>query len=195
MDCKKIGTLICTLRKELQLTQQQLADEMNISDKTISKWERGLGCPDVSLLPQVSKILGVNVERLLSGELDNNEIIGGNMKKLKFYVCPSCNNLITATADATISCCGRTLESIIPCKVTEEEKLSVEKIENDYYITSNHEMTREHYISFVALLTGDSVMIRKLYPEWNMQTRIPCFGKGMLVWYCTQHGLFYQIVK
>ena len=51
MDCKKIGSLIYELRKDKNMTQKQIADLMNISDKTISKWERGLGCPDISLLP------------------------------------------------------------------------------------------------------------------------------------------------
>lgn len=144
------------MRKEQALTQRQLAERMNISDKAVSKWERGLGCPDVSLLPDLSKIFGVNLQELLSGELNANDSAGGNMKKLKFYVCPSCGNLLTATADAAVSCCGKTLQPLIPQKAEESEKLSVEMIENDYFISSDHEMTREHYITFVALLTGDS---------------------------------------
>ena len=83
MNNIKIGNLIYTLRKEKQLTQLQLAERMNISDKTVSKWERGLGCPDISLLPDLSKILEVNLEELLSGKLDINSITGGNMKKTK----------------------------------------------------------------------------------------------------------------
>jgi desulfoferrodoxin (superoxide reductase-like protein) len=167
---------------------------MNISDKAVSKWERGLGCPDVSLLPELSKIFDVNLEELLSGELNANDLVGGNMKKLKFYICPNCGNLLTSTADATVSCCGKILKPLVPRKAEEAEKLSVEMIENDYFISTDHEMTREHYIAFVALLTGDSIMLRKQYPEWNLQTRIPYFAHGMLVWYCTQHGLFYQTV-
>ena len=69
MDYDKIGRLIYSLRKDKNLTQQQLADTMNISDKTISKWERGLGCPDVSLLPALSAALDINLENLLSGTL------------------------------------------------------------------------------------------------------------------------------
>lgn len=194
MDCAKIGKLIYSLRTERNLTQQKLAQFMNISDKTISKWERGLGCPDVSLLPELSSIFGVNLESLLAGELDANDLVGGNMKKLKFYVCPSCGNLLTGTAEATISCCGKKLATLIPQKATDAEKLTVEKIENEYFISTQHEMTKQHYITFVALLTGDSLMLRKQYPEWNVATRIPCFGRGMLMWYCTQHGLFYQLI-
>ena len=109
MDCKKIGSLIYELRKDKNMTQKQIADLMNISDKTISKWERGLGCPDISLLPELSQILGVSIDQILSGQINLNDLVGGNMNKIKFYVCPQCGNLMTATGNATISCCGKTL--------------------------------------------------------------------------------------
>lgn len=194
MKYAKIGKLIYSLRKEQHLTQQQLAERMNISDKAISKWERGLGCPDVSLLPELSRIFDVNIDELLSGKLNTNELVGGNMKKLKFYVCPKCGNLLTAAADASVSCCGKMLQPKVFCEAKENERLSIEIIENDYFISSDHEMTKEHYITFVSLLSGDTLLLRKQYPEWNLQTRIPCFAHGMLLWYCTQHGLFYQKV-
>ncbi|MDD7148101.1 MAG: helix-turn-helix domain-containing protein [Lachnospiraceae bacterium] len=192
MDNVKIGNLICRLRKENHMTQLQLAERMHISDKAVSKWERGNGCPDVSLLPELSRIFGVDLEKLLSGELNANDILGGNMKKMKFYICPDCGNVIIAMADTTISCCGKKLQAIQPKKAEGEEKLSVEVIENDYYISSEHEMVRDHYISFVALLTSDTMMLRKQYPEWGLQVRIPVFAHGRLLWYCSKHGLFYQ---
>lgn len=192
MDNVKIGNLICRLRKENHMTQQQLAERMHISDKAVSKWERGNGCPDVSLLPELSRIFGVDLEKLLSGELNANDILGGNMKKMKFYICPDCGNVITAMTDTTISCCGKKLQAIEPKKAEGEEKLSVEVIENDYYISSEHEMVRDHYISFVALLTSDTMMLRKQYPEWGLQVRIPVFAHDRLLWYCSKHGLFYQ---
>ena len=194
MDCVKIGKLIRTLRKEQGLTQRQLAAGMNISEQAVSKWERGLGFPDVSLLPELSEILGVNPETMLSGQMDTNDLVGGNMKKLKFYVCPTCGNLITATAEAAVSCCGKKLRPMELQKAGAEEKLKVELIEQDYFITTDHQMTKDHYITFVALLTGDGLMMRKLYPEWNVQARIPRFGRGMLVWNCSRHGLFWQVV-
>ncbi|MBS7007428.1 helix-turn-helix domain-containing protein [Anaerostipes sp.] len=194
MDNKKTGRLICDLRKEKGLTQLQLAERMHISDKTVSKWERGLGCPDVSLLPELSELFGIELEKLLSGDLSANEILGGNMKKMKFYVCPDCGNLITAMTDSGITCCGRKLIAAQPVKAEEDEKLTVEMIENDYFISSSHEMTRDHYISFAALVTGDGIILKKLYPEWDFQTRIPAVGHGMLVWHCTKHGFFYQAV-
>ena len=51
-----------------------------------------------------------------------------------------------------------------------------------------------HYLSFAALLTGDSVILRKVYPEWDLQLRIPMLAHGTLLWYCTRDGLFYQYV-
>ena len=192
MDNVKIGRLIRRLRTERRMTQMQLAERLNVSDKAVSKWERGLGCPELSLLPALSETFSVDLEKLLSGELNENEMPGGNMKKLQFFVCPTCGNLITATADAGISCCGKKLKAMQPQKAGGGERLAVETVENDYFITSGHPMDRDHYITFVALLTGESVMLRKLYPEWGLEVRIPVFAHGRLLWHCSRHGLFHM---
>ena len=113
MDYEKIGSLICKLRKEKGLTQKQLGDKLHLSDKTISKWERGLGCPDISSLQSLADILGVNTEKILLGELNQKDLDGGNMKKLKFYMCPDCGNIIISTSNSEVSCCGRKLSALI----------------------------------------------------------------------------------
>ena len=192
MDQTKTGGLIRALRTQKGLTQKALAEAIGVGDKAVSKWERGLGCPDVSLLPEISRVLGVGLETLLSGSLDANDQERGNMKKLNFYVCPDCGNLITAATEVGVSCCGRTLLPLEPQK--SEEPLSVEKIDDSWFVSSSHPMTKDHYVSFVALLTGDTLFLRRLYPEWDLQTRIPAFGHGILLWYCTQHGLFRQLL-
>ena len=69
MDCGKVGALLYRLRTEMSMTQQQVADRLNISNKTISKWERGLGCPDVSLLGELSGLFQVNIEKILNGSV------------------------------------------------------------------------------------------------------------------------------
>ncbi len=194
MDSSKIGSLILKLRKEKGLTQKQLAEQMNLSDRTISKWERGQGCPDISLLQHLSSLLGVNIEHILDGELTTNDFVGGNMKKSTYFVCSSCHNIVLSTGNATISCCGRKLEQLEPIKAPEEEKLKVTPVEDEWYISSDHPMNKEHYISFIAFATGDQVQILKQYPEWALQTRLPKKKHGMLLWYCTQHGLFYQLI-
>ncbi len=192
MDCSKVGALIQKLRMEKQLTQRALAEQLGLSDKTISKWERGLGCPDVSVLSTLSKILGVELDSLLTGEQDASATLGGNMKRVQFYVCPACGNLLTATGEASISCCGRRLEPLAAEKPDPAHRLNLEAVENDWYVTSGHEMTKPHHITFVALVTGDKLFLVKLYPEWGLGVRFPCLAHGQLYFYCTQHGLFSQ---
>ena len=68
MDNIKIGKLIAECRREKGLTQKQLADELNLSNKTISKWESGSGSPDISNLSEVAKVVGITVDELINGE-------------------------------------------------------------------------------------------------------------------------------
>ena len=194
MDQNKTGQLIRALRTELGMTQRQLADALGVTDRAVSKWERGLGCPDVSLLPGLSRALGVPVEGLLSGGLEEQETTGGSMRSLSFYVCPQCGNLLTAAGPASISCCGRTLEALSPQKPDESHRLIAEPVEDEWYLTSPHPMEKGHFLSFAALVSGDQAIVAKRWPEWDFQLRLPRRGHGILYWYCTQHGLFRQIL-
>lgn len=191
----KVGNLIKRFRLENDLTQKQLADKMNISDKAVSKWERGLGLPDISLVTELSSILGVDLQSLLLGEIEMADASNGNMKKTKFFVCPTCHNITMSTGGAEIICCGKKLAVASLKKANESEKLSVVPIEGEWYISSDHPMTKSHHISFVAFLTGNSLRFFKLYPEWNLELNVPQMGTEILVWYCTVHGLFYQNIR
>lgn len=76
MDYQKIGILIANLRKEKGLTQNNLANKLGITDRAVSKWERGLGCPDISLLDDLSKIFDVSILEILKGErLESDEVL------------------------------------------------------------------------------------------------------------------------
>lgn len=74
MNSEKIGQFIAELRKEKQLTQKELALRVGVTDKAVSKWERGLSCPDIALLAPLSEILEVSVMELLNGERNNTEV-------------------------------------------------------------------------------------------------------------------------
>ena len=190
MDCIRVGKLILSIRKEKNMTQKELADTLNLSDRTISKWERGIGCPDVSLLNELSKILGVNIEMILTGDLDQSDNDGGDMNKVKFYVCPMCGNAMFSTGDADISCCGRKLPALVAEIEKENHTMHIEEIEDDYFVTIDHEMSKNHYISFIALIGYDRVLFVKLYPEQNAEVRLPK-GHGVgLYAYCSEHGLW-----
>lgn len=76
MDKEQTGQLITELRKEKGLTQKQLADALNVTDKAVSKWERGLSFPDISMLEPISEVLGVSIMEILSGKRrDESEMI------------------------------------------------------------------------------------------------------------------------
>lgn len=190
MDCSKVGQLILALRKEKGMTQKQLADAMMLSDRTISKWERGLGCPDVSLLAALSGILQVDLARMLAGDLRPNEKDGGNMKKTKFYYCPDCGNLLFGTGQAEVSCCGRTRAPLIPQPEDAQHCIHMEEIDGEYYLTLQHDMTKQHYLTFAAYVCADKVFMVKLYPEQSAAARLPKMFGGC--WYvcCNRHGLF-----
>ncbi len=190
MDNAKVGKLIQCLRKEKNLTQRELGELLHISDRTVSKWERGMGCPDVSLLAALSHAFGVNIEKILLGDLEKNNTDGGNMKRLKFYTCPVCGSITSGTGSADVFCCGRKLEAMIAKKSDETHFLRVEPMEDEYYISFEHEMSKEHYISFVAYVSYDRMLLVRLYPEQGSELRIPQMHGGKLYFGCNKHGLW-----
>lgn len=195
MNYANTGSLIKQLRTEKMLTQKQLAERLGVSDKAVSKWETGKGFPDISIFSALADIFETDVQNLLMGSINKNEKENGNMKKIKFYVCEDCGNIITATSEAAISCCGKKLSPLTPRAAEENERLKTEKIDGNLYISSDHPMTKEHYISFVAYCADSSAMIFKQYPEWNLQVTLPPFRTGRLIWYCNKCGLLYQNLK
>ena len=190
MDYQKIGLMIRKLRTDKHMTQTELAEMLHVSNKTVSKWECGSGCPEVSMFPALSKVLDVDFAALFSGETAEKPIDSGNLRKLQFYICPNCGNLITSTSDAAVSCCGKVL---LPQKLQRAgEEVQVELIDREYQISSDHEMSRQHYITFLALRSSEQILLRKLYPEWDLELHMPYIPGAMLIWHCNQHGLFYQ---
>ena len=195
MDQIRTGGLIRQLRTEKKLTQKELAERIGVSDKAVSKWERGCGCPDVSLLPALAEVLGTDVQVLLSGRIEKNESEKGDMKKIRFYVCKDCGNVITSASEAAVTCCGNKLTALEPRKAEESEQLRTEDMGGEWYVSSDHEMTKEHYISFVAYVSDSQFMMFRQYPEWDLQFNMPMFRTGRLVWYCNRCGLMYQDIN
>jgi len=188
MDCEKVGGLIRTLRTERGLTQKQIADALGISNKTVSKWECGLGCPDLDLWPELAVILGADMKQLMEGEIARNRPDPGNISRMRFYLCPACGNIITSTGPATIHCCGLRLEQV---KVAGEggPEVCVEAMDGDYYVTFYHPMTKEHHITFAAYVKSDRITLHRLYPEQEAAVRFPAQRGGVLYVCCNQHGL------
>lgn len=190
MDRYVTGAVIRRLRENKKMTQEELAEKVFVSSKAVSKWETGQGFPDVSLIEPLAKALDISVIELLSGEDIRNCNRSSNMTKGKFYVCPVCGNVINTTGEAVVSCCGITLPPLEPEIPDEEHGITVEIIEDEYYVTVCHPMTKEHYISFLAAVSDQGIQLTKLYPEGNAEARfrISCVRK--MYAYCNRHGLF-----
>ncbi|MDD6483298.1 MAG: SAM-dependent methyltransferase [Clostridiales bacterium] len=190
MDLTKSGRLLCELRKAKGMTQKQVADKLNICAKTVSKWETGRGFPDVSAVAELAKVLDVSADAILSGSLIRNMEEIGNMKKTKFYVCPQCGSIMQGVGECRALCCSKQLDPLKAVPADEEHSVTVNEVENDLYITFEHEMTKEHFIGFVAYVTFDRALMVRLYPEQDCAVRFPKMYGGRLYYYCSKHGLF-----
>ena len=190
MDNYVTGALIKKLREAKHLTQEELADKVCVSGKAISKWETGRGFPDIGLLEPLAKALGISVVELLSGTDITNRNRSSDMKKSKFYVCPVCGNVIQATGEAVMICCGITLPPLEAEIPDSEHLISIEVVEDEYYVNVDHPMTKTHYISFLAAVSDQRIQLEKLYPEWASGTRFKIDGVQRIYAYCNRHGLF-----
>ena len=190
MDKYITGAAIRRLRENKKMTQEELADMIFVSSKAVSKWETGQGFPDISLIEPLASALGISVMELLSGEDIRNCNRSSNMAKMKLYVCPVCGNVIEATGEALISCCGITLPALEAEAPDEDHKINVERIDDEYYVSIDHPMEKDHYISFIIAVSDQRVQMLKLYPESNAEGRfkIDCVKKFYA--YCNRHGLF-----
>lgn len=148
MNEQIIGNIIKELREDKNMTQAQLAQRLNVSDKTISKWETGGGYPDITQIEPLIKVLIWNHFSQTSVK-----------------------------------------------EPDEAHKPTLENVEDEYYITFNHPMTKEHFISFVAAASDNGVEIIKLYPEGPAELRIRRSRTRILYYYCNEHGFFRFKVK
>ena len=190
MDQYVTGEAIKTLREKAGYTQAQLAEKICVSDKTVSKWETGKGYPDISLLEPLAEALKVSITELLSGNLITNNNVSANMLRSKFYVCPVCGNIIHSVGESLVQCNGVTLVPEEPAKPDEKHNIKVERVEDEYYVSVEHEMTKNHYISFIAAVSDDGIQLKKIYPESAAEARFRIEGVRKFYCYCNRDGLF-----
>ena len=192
MNTYVTGSTIRLLREAKGLTQAELARQLLVSAKTVSKWETAKGLPDISLLEPLAAALGVSVLELMQGEPVVNRNRAANLLRSKLYVCPLCGNVLHSTGQAVVSCCGITLPALDIAEADdadEKHQLTIERVEDELFVTLHHPMEKSHFISFIAYLTGDKLQLVKLYPEGEASCRFPLRGAGVLYFYCNRHGL------
>lgn len=184
------GAMIRELREKKNMTQSGLAQRLHVSDKTVSKWETAKGYPDISLLEPLAQALDISVAELLCGRAIRNINVSANMLRSKFYVCPVCGNAIHSMGEAVIHCHGVQLAPAQAEPSDEQHKVFIEGVEDEYYVRIEHDMTKTHYISFVAAVSPDGLQLVKLYPEGNPEARVKVRGVKKLYYYCNRDGLF-----
>lgn len=190
MNTYVTGATIKALRESRNLTQAELAKNIGVSIKTVSKWETAKGLPDISLLQPLAQALGISVIELMNGEHITNKNVSANMLRCKFYVCPICGNAVHSTGNAVVSCCGITLPALEAEDADNTHVITIEKVEDEHFISIAHPMTKQHFISFLAFVSSDRLQMVKFYPEGNAETRLQLRGRGQIYYYCNQHGRF-----
>ena len=184
------GAVIKELREKNRMTQRELAEQLGVSDKTVSKWETGKGYPDITLLEPIAEAFRISVTELISGNTIHNENVSANMMRSKFYVCPVCGNVIHSMGEAAIHCHGIQLTPLDAEPTDEHHMIFIERIEDEYYVRIDHCMTKEHYISFMAAASAGDMQICKLYPEGSAEARFKIRGVRRIFFYCNRDGLF-----
>ena len=192
MDRYVTGDVIRRLREGKKLTQEELAERLYVSGKAVSKWETGRGYPDISLLEPLAEALGISVIELLSGNHVQNGNRSANMARGKWYVCPVCGNVIQSTGEAVVSCCGLTLPPLEAEAADEGHEIRVEIVEDEYFVSIRHPMTKDHYISFLAAVSDMGTQLVKLYPEGSAEAKFRIDRVRSLYAYCNRHGLFHM---
>ena len=144
MNAYLTGATIKQLRETKCLTQTQLAELLGVTAKAVSKWETGKGLPDITLIQPLAVALGVSVVELMSGEVVQNQNLSSNLLRSKFYVCPLCGNILHATGNAMVSCCGIPLPPLEAEETDDAHAITIEKVEDEYFVTVSHEMTPDH---------------------------------------------------
>lgn len=184
------GMVIKELREKNNMTQATLAEKLSVSDKAVSKWETGKGYPDITLLESIAKAFGISVTELMDGETVSNVNVAANTLRSKFYVCPVCGNIVHAMGEAVINCHGVLLKPVTAEESDEHHKIFIERVEDEYYVRIEHDMTKVHYISFMAALSSDKIQSVKLYPEGDAEGRFKMNGVRKIVFYCNRDGMF-----
>lgn len=190
MDRYMVGSVIRRIRESKKMTQEQLAEKIYVSSKAVSKWETGQGFPDISLIEPLAKALDISLIELLSGENILNCNKASNMARGKFYVCPICGNVIQTIGEAVVSCCGITLPPIEAEDADSDHLVHVEIVEDEYYVSVDHPMEKDHYISFLVAVSDQGTNFVKLYPEGSAEARFKINRVAKIYAYCNRHGLF-----
>lgn len=190
MNAEKTGIIIREARLKKGFTQKQLAEAISVTDKAVCKWETGHGCPDITILSALSKVLEIDIQSILRGAIVKSPDIAGNMNRVKFYRCPTCGNLVTSVKEIEISCCGNKLIAVEAKRSAEKKYVPViSEFDGQFSVKFNHPMTKDDYISNVITVQYDKIMVINLFAEQEAVVTLPQIGGLRLLLITSKDGL------
>ncbi len=184
------GAMIRQLREQKNLTQGELAAQLHVSSKAVSKWETGQGLPDISLLEPIARALDISIIELFAGRNVVNQNRASNMLRSEFYVCPVCGNGILSLGQAIVSCCGITLPPLLPEEADSDHAIAISVSDGEYFVSVCHPMHKDHSITCLAAVADNSCQFVKLYPEGSAEAHFRIERVRWIYAYCNRHGLF-----
>ncbi|MCQ2592541.1 MAG: helix-turn-helix domain-containing protein [Treponema sp.] len=190
MNAEKTGAIIKEARIKKGLTQKQLAEAISVTDKAVCKWETGHGCPDITLLSQLSKVLEIDIQSILRGAIVKSPDIAGNMNRVQFYRCPTCGNLVTSVKKIEISCCGNKLVAVEARRSDEKKYIPIiSEFDGQFSVRFDHPMTKEDYIANVITVQYDKIMVINLFAEQEAIVTLPQIGGLRIFLITSKDGL------
>lgn len=167
MDQIKIGAFLKTLRKEKNLTQEQLAEQLGVSGRTVSRWETGSNMPDISLLVEIAEFYGISVTELIDGERkseDMNEEVKEVADKMADYAGTEKTTIIRNIRNhSLLGLCGVIVLFILELTVSE----GYSRI-TDYLITYSQVLIYVSLIMIFLISTGLLYKFQKKQREINI---------------------------
>lgn len=112
------------------------------------------------------------------------------MTATRFYVCPACGNILHGTGEMQLSCHGHNLSPLEAQSPEGRFEVSVETVEDEYFVSVEHPMTKQDHISFMAAVSADRVQMVRLFPEGPAETRFKRSGVRAIYFYSAADGLF-----
>lgn len=119
-----------------------------------------------------------------------NVNVAANVAQAAWYVCPVCGNVLLGMGEAVIQCHGLQLMPLQAEAADEHHAVSITELEDEYFVQIRHEMSKQHYISFVAAVTTDGIHLTKLYPEGSAEARFKRRTLRQILFCFNQDGLF-----
>ncbi len=176
------GLILKQLRKKLGITQRELAEKINVSNRTVSAWENNTRQMKLDKMLKILESCDMSLYELFTDR-------DFPMNNFRLYICKMCGNIIIAHREADVSCCGMLLKPESMEHFGKFPEYDVQRRDGYIKFTIYHDSHIRHYIKFISYITGKGSSYTTLSYSSPPVLYAPDYGEGELLVYCTRHGL------